>query len=193
MVDARLERHLYENKLHEGLQSAYRKFHSTETALLKVQNDILQSLDQGCTTVLVMLDLSAAFDTIDHHTLLYRLEHTFGIVEKPLAWMKSYLTDRFQTVCIDGELSRPVRMEYSVPQGSVLGPKNYIMYIKPVCDMCRGHGLEHHFYADDSQLYMSFKPKDDIAQKEVLTRIENCLSEIMSWMHHNMLKLNADI
>ena len=99
--------------------------------MLKVQNDILQSLDQGCVTVLVMLDLSAVFDTIDHHALIYRLEHTFGIVEKTLAWIKSYLTDRFQTVCIDNELSRPVRMEYSVPQGSVFGLKNYIMYTKP--------------------------------------------------------------
>ena len=69
VVDKRLEQHLVVNNLHEELQSAYRKFHSTETALLKVQSDILQSLDKGNVTVLVMLDLSAAFDTIDHHIL----------------------------------------------------------------------------------------------------------------------------
>ena len=77
VVDARLERHLCTNNLHEEMQSAYRQFHSTETALLKVQNDILQSLDNKCVTVLVLLDLSAAFDTIDHHTLLHRLESHF--------------------------------------------------------------------------------------------------------------------
>ena len=192
VVDARLERHLVTNSLHECSQSAYRKFHSTESALLKVQNDILQSLDQGCLSVLVLLDLSAAFDTIDHRTLLHRLEHCFGISGKPLSWMTSYLTDRYQTVCVDGELSEPVLMECSVPQGSVLGPKNYVMYTKPLGDVIRTHGLCYHFYADDTQLYLSFKSKDDVAQSEALTRIESCLKDIESWMHHNMLKLNTD-
>ena len=118
------------NNLHEEHQSAYRKFHSTETALIKVQNDILQSLDQNEIAVLVLLDLSAAFDTIDHETLLHRLEHQFGIGYKSLSWMRSYLTDRYQTVCIDGKMSKPVRMRFSVPQGSVLGPKFYTMYTK---------------------------------------------------------------
>ena len=141
VVDKRLQRHLSENKLHEGFQSAYRRFHSTESALLKVQNAILQSLDNNCATVLVLLDLSAAFDTIDHQTLLHRLENLFGIKDKPLKWMLSYLSDRFQTVCVNGQLSTPVHMTYSVPQGSVLGPKNYIMYTKPVGNICRRHGL----------------------------------------------------
>ena len=74
VVDARIENHLVSNCLHEPLQSAYRKFHSTLTALLKVNNDSLDFLDKGCVSVLIMLDLSAAFDTIDHQTLLGRLE-----------------------------------------------------------------------------------------------------------------------
>lgn len=175
VVDKRLEHYLSENKLHERFQSAYRKFHSTESALLKVQNDILQSLDNNCVTVLVLLDLSAAFDTIDHQTLPHRLENLFGITGKPLAWMSSYLSDRFQTVCVDGMLSAPVGMNYSVPQGSVLGPKNYIMYTKPVGNICRSHGLKHHFYADDSQLYLSFKPFEAPSVSEALQRIESCL------------------
>ena len=192
VVDAQIERHLTSNNLHEQHQSAYRKFHSTETALIKVQSDILQSLDQGNATVLVLLDLSAAFDTLDHDTLLHRLENHFGITGKPLEWMTSYFKDRFQTVCIDGELSNPVLMSYSVPQGSVLGPKNYIMYTKPVGAICRKHGLLHHFYADDSQLYMSFKPTETVSQQETLHRVSSCLSDIVAWMHANMLKLNAD-
>ena len=100
VVDMRLEQHLTIKNLHEEHQSAYRKFHSTETAVLKVQNDVLQSLDQNNVTIMVLLDLSAAFDTIDHQTLLHRLEHHYGVTGKPLTWMASYLNHRYQTVCI---------------------------------------------------------------------------------------------
>ena len=192
VVGSQIERHVEFHDLQETHQSAYRKHHSTETALLKVQNDILQSLDKNNATVLVMLDLSAAFDTIDHATLINRLENLFGLAEKPLTWVKSYLSDRYQTVYIDGKLSKPVLMKFSVPQGSVLGPKFYTMYTKPVGSICQSHGLDHHFYADDSQLYLEFKPKDSISKKEVVCRVERCLSDIVEWMDSNMLKLNKD-
>ena len=192
VVDSRLERHLTENSLHADHQSVYRKFHSAETALLKVQNDILHSLDKNCVTVLVLLDLSAAFDTIDHQTLLTRLEKQYGISDKPLKWVSSYLSERFQSVSVNGEQSQPVLMKYSVPQGSVLGPKYFTMYTKPVGAICRSHGLLHHFYADDSQVYISFKPIDTVSQSEALHRIERCLTDIIAWMNTNMLKLNTD-
>jgi len=99
---------------------------------------------------MVLLDLSAAFDTIDHRTLLHRLEHHYGVTGKPLTWMASYLSDRYQTVCIGGELSGPVLMQYSVLQGSVLGPKYYTMYTKSVGTIYRNHGVNYHFYAEDS-------------------------------------------
>ena len=137
IVDTHLEKHLIENKLHDVHQSAYRKFHSTETALVKVQNDILNSLDNNDVTILVMLDLSAAFDTIDHTSLLHGLRKNFGISRKPLEWIQSYLSDRYQTVTIDSELSKPVPLSYSVPQGSVLGPKFFTMYTKPVGAICK--------------------------------------------------------
>lgn len=143
-------------------------------------------------TIFVMLDLSAAFDTIDHKTLLNRLEHHFGVAGKPLELVTSYLRDRYQTVTIDGKLSKPVLMEYSVPQGSVLGPKFFTMYTKPVGAICKKHGLSHHFYADDSQLYLSFKPTSVVTRTEAIRRVESCLNEIVSWMNNNMLKLNAD-
>lgn len=107
--------------------------------------------------------------------------------------MTSYLSKCFQTVSVEGELSLPVLMEYSVPQGSVLGLKNYVLYTKPLGDVIRRHGLQHHFYVDDTQLYLSFKPKDDVIQAEALIRIENCLIEIEAWMHQSMLKLNNEI
>ena len=106
--------------------------------------------------------------------------------------MRSYLTDRYQTVCIDGNMSKPVRLCFSVPQGSVLGPKFYTMYTKPVGLICKKYGLRHHFYADDSQLYISFKPIDDLSKTETLRRVEMCLKEILILMHTNMLKLNSD-
>ena len=142
--------------------------------------------------MLVLLDLSAAFDTIDHPILLHRLEHIFGIKGKSLAWVASYFANRSQTVCIRNEQSDPVLMRYSVPQGSVLGPKFYVMYTKPVGAICAKHGLGHHFYADDSQLYFSFNTADRISQVDTTDRFKHCLNDIESWMKCNMLKLNAD-
>ena len=94
-----------DNNLDEKLQSAYKKLHSTETALLRVHDDILRTVDRGCTVVLLLLDLSAAFDTVDHGLLLHRLNTRFGIKGKVLAWFKSYLTDRSQFVGINGSNS----------------------------------------------------------------------------------------
>ena len=140
-----------------------------------------------------MLDLSAAFDTIDHERMLVRLETHFGITGQPLAWMKAYLSDRFQTGCIDGELSKPVHMTYSVPQGSVLGPKFYVMYTKPVGAICRKHRINAHFYADDSQLYMSFKPTNPATIEDTINQVTDyCLNDITHWMNTNMLKLNSE-
>lgn len=191
VVDARLEHHLSINNLHEPSQSAYRKYHSTETALLKVQNDITDALDKGNVSLLVLLDLSAAFDTLDHQTLLQRFKGHFGIDGNALAWISSYLNDRYQTVVINGDLSTPVLLKYGVPQGSVLGPKKYVMYTKPLGDLIQRHGLDYHFYADDTQLYLAFKPKDNVAQQNALSRIEGCLVDINAWMTRNMLKLNS--
>ena len=93
---AQLVRYIDDNSLSEKLQSAYKKLHSTETALLRVHDDILRAVDRGCTVVLLLLDLSAAFDTVDHDLLLHRLNTRFGIKGKVFAWFKSYLADRNQ-------------------------------------------------------------------------------------------------
>ena len=108
--------------------------------------------------------LSAAFDTLDHGILLHRFENLFGISGAALGWIASYLHDRYQAVVIDGKHSDPVLLEHGVPQGSVLGPKKYTMYSKPPG--------AYHFYVDDTQLYISFKPKDGAAQTDSLELIE---------------------
>ena len=141
---------------------------------------------------MVMLDLSAAFDTIDHEKLLDRLEHHFGITGTPLMWVRSYLTDRYQSVCINSETSDPVLLAFGVPQGSVMGPKKYTMYTKPLGAIIQQHGLHYHFYADDTQLYLAFKPNDDSVQADAMTKIKACIQDIQIWMVENLLKLNDD-
>jgi hypothetical protein len=191
VVASRLDTHLKDNNLMDDVQSAYRKHHSTETALIKVQADITSALDKGSIVVLLMLDLSAAFDTIDHRILLQRFDQTFGIKGQALNWFKSYLEDRVQTVAVADTVSNDQRLDFSVPQGSVLGPKAYCMYTKPVGDIIRSHGLIHHCYADDTQLYVAIKPKDDNLCS-IIARLETCVREVKIWMECNLLKLNDE-
>ena len=119
VVSRRLKDHKTENELHEHTQSTYRAGHSTETALLKVQNDILRAIDTGHCVFLVLLDLFAAFDTVAHHILLERMKTKFGVVENAHEWLASYLKDRTQSVFVSGSSSSPVPLTCGVPQGSV--------------------------------------------------------------------------
>ena len=151
---------MLENNLHDPLQSAYSKQHSTETAIIKIQYDITQSLDSGRVAALVLLDLSAAFDMIDHAILLERLKETHGIVGDALLWMTSYLRQRCQQVITGEDASADVTLGYGVPQGSVFGPKRYSLYTRPLGNTISHHKLNVHFYADDTQLYVSFMNSD---------------------------------
>ena len=189
-VFVQLNEYLVENELHEVFQSAYKSFHSTETSLLRVQNDILQSLDKKQSAILVLLDLSAAFDTIGHEILLSRLAERFGISGNVLAWFKSNLSSRSQFVNINGTYSSTHNLKYGVPQGSVLGPILYLLYTAPVADIIRRYDLDYHIYADDTQLYVSFEADSDVDL--VKARIENCIAEIRRWMLFNGLKINDD-
>ena len=184
--------HFRLNNIMEKFQSAYRAFHSTETALLRVQNDLLKAVDTHGGAILVLLDLSAAFDTIDHATLLRALESQCGIIGTALNWFASYLTDRLQAVKIGQAISDFVKLIYGVPQGSVLGPLLFTLYTSPLSAIVRRHGLQYHFYADDSQLYIMFKPNVTISRDDAIARIEACAADIRAWMSNNYLKLNED-
>ncbi|PIK35683.1 putative RNA-directed DNA polymerase from mobile element jockey-like [Apostichopus japonicus] len=181
-----------DNELQEKYQSAYTKLHSTETALIKVQSDIMHNIDDGKAVTLVLLDISAAFDTIDHSILLNRLRKMYGITGNALKWMTSYHQNRRQSVIIDNIKSAPLLLKYGVPQGSVLGPKLYTMYTKPLGDLIRQHGLDYHVYADDTQIYLSFKPLDSPDAIIPLHILETCPEDVRKWMADNMLKLNDD-
>lgn len=190
IVASRLTAYLQGNDLHECLQSAYRKNHSVETALLKVSDDILTSIDCRKAAALVLLDLSAAFDTIDHAVLLERLREDFGIEATALQWFESYLNDRRQAVVINGKLSPETTLSYGVPQGSVLGPLLFTLYITPLGSIIQRHGLSAHFYADDTQLYLTFDPKVGGAEERAAAAISAAIEEIRCWMRRNFLKLN---
>jgi len=109
-------------------QSAYRKHHSTEMAMLRVMSDTLTAADQRRVTLIGLLDLSAAFDCVDHALLLQRLQHTFGLSGTVLRWLTSFVTGRSQQVAYGGHLSTTQSVLFGVPQGSVLGPLLFVLY-----------------------------------------------------------------
>ena len=189
VVSNQLIKHIQENDLDDKFQSAYKKFHSTETALVRVHNDILRALDEHAGIFLTLLDLSAAFDTVDHNLLLLFLENTIGVKGNALKWIKSYLGGRYQCVSIDGFLSEPVQMMCGVPQGAVLGAYKFCIYTLPIGAIIRHHNINYSIYADDTQLYISFDFKDP---KQSLDRLTACVRDIRSWMVENNLKINDD-
>ena len=187
VVLSQLSVHLSTNRLWNPLQSAYRPGHSTETALLKVMSDLLLSLDKGNVSVVALLDLSAAFDTIDHAVLLQRLENVFGICDTALSWFSSYLSNRTQIVSIEGARSTPMLIRFGVPQGSVLGPVLFVLYTTPLTDVIQSHSVLPHCYADDSQLQKSGPPHQI---GELVQSVQACIGDVKRWMTSNKLQLN---
>jgi hypothetical protein len=173
-------------------QSAYKKFHSIETLLVKVHNDITTSLDRNEAILLVLLDLSEAFDTIVHKILLDRLNKRYGIKDTALKWFESYLSNRTQSVLVNNKESTKKELKYGVPQGSKLGPVLFNAYIAPLSQIAENNAVFDQKYADDEQLILSFKPDSQSDSKHAFTKMEKCIDEIRTFLQENKLCNNGD-
>uniref|UniRef100_A0A9J8BXA0 Reverse transcriptase domain-containing protein n=1 Tax=Cyprinus carpio carpio TaxID=630221 RepID=A0A9J8BXA0_CYPCA len=158
---------------------------STETALLSVTEALRLARAASKSLVLILLDLSAAFDTVNQQILLSTLRK-MGISGTALLWFNSYLSDRSFRVSWRGEVSKSQLLATGVPQGSVLGPLLFSIYMTSLGSVIQKHDFSYHCYADDTQLYFSFQPDDPT----VAARIAACLSDISSLMNDHHLQLN---
>uniref|UniRef100_A0A8C6M6P6 Reverse transcriptase domain-containing protein n=1 Tax=Nothobranchius furzeri TaxID=105023 RepID=A0A8C6M6P6_NOTFU len=169
----------------EVFLSGFRSGHSTESALLRVLNDIYLSLGQGTSVVLLLLDPTAAFDTVEHVILLDRLERWVGIKGSALDWFRSYLQNRTFCVKLGDVFSSWEGLRWGVPQGSILGPLLFTIYLLPL----GSSGPSLHLYADDCQIYSPLcQEKGHSIQSFV-----SCINEVNSWLTANYLHLNEGI
>ena len=169
--------------------SAYRQYHSTETAVLKVFSDVLEAADQGKLTLLVLLDLSAAFDTVDHDILCRRLQSSFGFDGPALNWLRSYLNGRECQIKIGDTTSSRILSICGVPQGSVLGPTLFSIYTADLSRIIASYGLRSHFYADNTQVY-GHCDVNNVA--ELSTLVSACVDDVYQWMKSSRLQLNSN-
>ena len=182
-----INEHVNSEGLHSIYQSGYRPNHSCETSLFKLTYDIQDAINNKEMVAALFLDMSAAFDTVDHSVLLSRLLNDFGFNGHALAWLSSYLTNRTFSVVIDNERSDTFLLLHGVPQGSLLGPLLFILYTKDLSDIAMRHGLKIQIYADDTTLYINFLPL--LERNGAFASINSCLDEMKLFLTQSFLKL----
>jgi hypothetical protein len=155
--------HLERENLTDPHQSVYKHGHSCETVILSVLNDVYGACDRYEISILAMLDMNVAFDTVDHELLLEKLK-CFGFDGEILEWLRTYLTGRSHSTTVEGSTSEPLSLPMGVPQGSVLGPLLFTIYISDLQEPMQRCGIKYHVYADDIQLLTHVKPQN--SQKE---------------------------
>ncbi len=188
VVLKRLNEHLESNNLNVPEQSGYKKMYSTETLLVRVVNDLLIASSETKATIVMLLDLSAAFDTVDHGKLLGILKHELGIEGIAWKWFKSFLTGRSQRIKIGKDESYEIIIRFGVPQGSVLGPVLFNIYIRSLYATVKTQKFDIQGYADDHQLYKSFKSTDEYTM--LVEEVPRCFQQVNRWMEEHHLQLN---
>jgi hypothetical protein len=186
-VASRLTTHLKLCNAYDHQQFAYRRHHSCESAVTNVLDTALYSADSGDITILTLLDLSSAFDTVNHTLLLTRL-HNSGVRGNALAWFRSYLTPRTFSIRIGSAVTDPLPIHCGVPQGSVLGPLLFLVYIRDLGAIIKQHGLQYVVYADDVQLFTTTPPS---AAAQAIHRMEVCIEAVKAWLANNQLVINT--
>ena len=190
VVSIRFEEHMCINKLQSKYEHGYKKFHSTETLLLPLINEALSAFDNNLAFILLLIDLSAAFDTVDIDLLLHILESDLGITGIALNWFESFLKGRNQRVIIENTLSDSLKVDFGVPQGSVLGPVLFNVYIRSLYEIIETQGFCTSGYADDNNARQSFALH---FQYDVINlQLPALMDKIKNWMHSHFLKINPD-
>ncbi len=165
----------------DNFQSGFRAQHSTETALIKIINYIRLNFDTGKISVLVLLDLRAAFDTVDHNILLQRLENWVGLSGMVHKWFRSYLEVRGYYVSLGEHKSLWTSVTRGVPQDSIVAPLLFSLYMLTLSQIMRNNQIAYYSYADDTQIYLALSPND----YSPIDSLCQCIDKINSWMWKN--------
>ena len=181
--------HCDDQNLIPDYQSAYRSGYCTETALVKIRNDILCSFEKQHASTLIVMDLSAAFNTVDHQILLDVLENRFGITGTALSWFRTYLEPRFCKVCVNKSYSKLQDLTFSIPQGSCAGPVLYLIYANTIEDVIPPTCL--YGYADDHGMKNEFDASNRMDETNTINSLVSTTDDIKIWMDENRLKMNG--
>ena len=186
VVFNQLHEHMMANGIYPLFHSAYRQYHSTETALLRVMNDILLKMNSQHVTLLVL------FDTVSHHVSLDRLHNDVGLRGNARNWFYSYLSQRSQRVSIHGTLSNYFDLDCGVPQSPCHGPLLFVVYASKLFTVIKKHLPNVHCFADETQLYLSFKYDDKSSLDEAISAMNRCITDLRNWMIRDRSMINDD-
>ena len=189
LVLTRLQTHLLGSNNFSQFQSAYRKDHSTEMALLDVLDRAFTAAVNKHVSLLIGLDLSAAFNTVNHDLLLARLQAEFGASGTVLIWLQSYLDGHSLFVKIGQHQSTTTELDTGIPHGSVLGPLLFAVYCSPVANIITAHGVPYYQYVVDTQLCLALHADNTAARLAVLAE---CTTDVRQWYLQNGIQLSPD-